>query len=333
MTDMAPMVLLRFFYGQAKTGFAVAKAVLTRLFRTTLMSTSKPTDAGAPFDSPHADVILRSSDNVDFRTFKLLLSLASDVTIFEDIFTIPQPASGVNEMKHGVPVIPMSESSKTLEMLLGFCHPDCIPALKTLDIIDDVLAAATKFEMGAVLKWARANLVRPSFMEKQPVRAFAIACKYEMEDEETVLAKKILRILDTSRHAELYIPDAIARRLQVYRADCCQAVRKLTTCFEWIELDKNVAWNRCNSCPGSDKNIKFNSIWWPRQWWIEYMCKAGEELKRCPVSDTVLQPELVEWVIQRTKICVVCCRRAPGDIQKFNQIFAAEVQRVTANVS
>jgi hypothetical protein len=175
------------------------------------MSTSKPTNAGAPFDNPHADVILQSSDNIDFHTFKLLLSLASDVIIFEDIFTIPQPALGVNEMKHGVPVIPMSESSKALEMLLGFCHPDCMPALETLDVIDDVLAAARKFEMGVVLKWARTNLLRPRFMEKQPVRAFTLACKYEMEDEETVLAKKILHMLHASRHTELYIPDTIAR--------------------------------------------------------------------------------------------------------------------------
>ena len=58
------------------------------------MSINKPIDAGAPFDSLHADVILRSSDNIDFRTFKLLLSLASP--FFEGMFEmhhLPMPSN------------------------------------------------------------------------------------------------------------------------------------------------------------------------------------------------------------------------------------------------
>ena len=39
-----------------------------------------------PFDDPNADVILRSRDNVDFRTFKLMLSLASE--FFKDMFSL-----------------------------------------------------------------------------------------------------------------------------------------------------------------------------------------------------------------------------------------------------
>ena len=35
--------------------------------------------AAPPFDHPQADVILHSSDNIDFRVFKLFLSLASPV--------------------------------------------------------------------------------------------------------------------------------------------------------------------------------------------------------------------------------------------------------------
>ena len=45
--------------------------------------------ATAPFDHAKADIVLRSSDNVDFRVFKLFLSLASPV--FETLFDIPQP--------------------------------------------------------------------------------------------------------------------------------------------------------------------------------------------------------------------------------------------------
>jgi len=47
--------------------------------------------AGPPFDRPDADIILRSTDGVEFHTFKSILSLASQ--FFNDMYEIPQPLS------------------------------------------------------------------------------------------------------------------------------------------------------------------------------------------------------------------------------------------------
>lgn len=46
-------------------------------------------DPTASFDSYRVDVVLRSSDNVDFRYYKDLLLLAS--TFFDGMFSLPQP--------------------------------------------------------------------------------------------------------------------------------------------------------------------------------------------------------------------------------------------------
>lgn len=46
------------------------------------------TIASPPFDDPEADIILRSSDNVDFHVYKFLLSLVSPV--FKSMFALPQ---------------------------------------------------------------------------------------------------------------------------------------------------------------------------------------------------------------------------------------------------
>src|ERR1700734_898004 len=106
------------------------------------MATSQFTDAGGPFDNPNADVVLRSADNVDFRTFKLILSLPSP--IFDDMFGMIQPSSesSINEMKDGAPVVSVSESTVTLKRLLEFCHPNCVPVLDNLEVISGILAAA-----------------------------------------------------------------------------------------------------------------------------------------------------------------------------------------------
>ncbi|KAG6330410.1 hypothetical protein ID866_8679, partial [Astraeus odoratus] len=87
-------------------------------------SPAPPSSASPPFGHPKADAILRSSDNVDFRVFQLFLSLASP--FFETLFDLPQPSeetSADTETIDGLPVIPMSEDSKTLDALLRFCYP------------------------------------------------------------------------------------------------------------------------------------------------------------------------------------------------------------------
>src|SRR5258705_7520040 len=51
--------------------------------------------AGAPFDRPDADVVLRSEDGVDFRTFKAHLSSASE--FLDHMFSSLQPPSADDE--------------------------------------------------------------------------------------------------------------------------------------------------------------------------------------------------------------------------------------------
>ncbi|KAI6101550.1 hypothetical protein EV401DRAFT_792944 [Pisolithus croceorrhizus] len=66
---------------------------------------SDPSCAPSPFDHVKADVILRSSDDIDFRVFKSFLSLASP--FFETLFDLPQPSEEMNtdvEIKDGLPV-------------------------------------------------------------------------------------------------------------------------------------------------------------------------------------------------------------------------------------
>ena len=85
----------------------------------TATTTDTPiTYASSPFNDADADVILRSSDNVYFKVFKLLLSMGSP--LFKDMFSLPQSASasedGTSETKGGLPVIQVSETAKILRI-------------------------------------------------------------------------------------------------------------------------------------------------------------------------------------------------------------------------
>jgi hypothetical protein len=78
-----------------------------------------PASAGAPFDDAWADLILRSSDGVPFRVFKIILSLASP--IFTDMFSIPPPVSQQSDDQ--IPMVDLSEHSKVLDVALCHIYP------------------------------------------------------------------------------------------------------------------------------------------------------------------------------------------------------------------
>lgn len=72
-------------------------------------------------DIPGADVIIRSSDNVDFRVQRAALSLFSPV--FADILSIPQPEGSNGEL----PVVSVSEDR---ELSLDFLRYVLLPLFR-----------------------------------------------------------------------------------------------------------------------------------------------------------------------------------------------------------
>lgn len=95
------------------------------------------TFASEPFDRLDREVILVSSDNIHFGCHRTILSIVSP--FFSDMFSLPQaPHAGVpagNDSAYGqqevggIPVIPVTESSKTLDTLLRFIYPVPRPKL------------------------------------------------------------------------------------------------------------------------------------------------------------------------------------------------------------
>ncbi|EMD39268.1 hypothetical protein CERSUDRAFT_47695 [Gelatoporia subvermispora B] len=115
-----------------------------------------------PFTKPSADVILRSSDKVDFKVHKLMLSEASPV--FETKFSLPQPSGPEAEASDSPP----SETSAIINQLLGFCylmaHPDF--GVGNLDQLAAVLETALKYDISAAVTHLRQHPVRQVVLEE-----------------------------------------------------------------------------------------------------------------------------------------------------------------------
>jgi BTB/POZ domain len=80
-----------------------------------LATTSSP----EPFDVPDANLIIRSSDFVDFRVHKSVLVMTSP--FFKDLLSLPQPSD--SETVDGLPVVQLSESSELLNSLVSMLYP------------------------------------------------------------------------------------------------------------------------------------------------------------------------------------------------------------------
>ncbi|TCD62787.1 hypothetical protein EIP91_006405 [Steccherinum ochraceum] len=150
----------------------------------TVMSVQK---ASAPFDDVGADTVLRTSDGVDFYIYRIVLSLASP--FFKSMFSLTQPSTspGTTTSEEGYPIIDVQEASRTLDSLLRLCYPIPDPVIESMEDIGDILEAAMKYEMEQP-----ATLMKRLFRDHsdtQPLQAFTVACRLNMEDEAERAAK------------------------------------------------------------------------------------------------------------------------------------------------
>lgn len=151
-------------------------------------------EASPPFNEPTADIIVCSSDNVLFRLHRIILSLASD--FFKDMLSIPQPGhhsptTSADPSINGIPVIHVPEPSDVLDRLFRLCYPVDDPALGTTHELRSTLEAALKYQMTEAIKITKRRL--RSLAARDPLKAYAIACRFELESEAEAAAKEVLR--------------------------------------------------------------------------------------------------------------------------------------------
>jgi BTB/POZ domain len=79
-------------------------------------STASPVE---PIDVPDANLIIRSSDLVDFRVHMPVLAMASP--FFKDLLSYPRASD--SEFVDGLPVVELSEDSELLNCLISILYP------------------------------------------------------------------------------------------------------------------------------------------------------------------------------------------------------------------
>ncbi|KAH0836777.1 hypothetical protein J3R83DRAFT_8526 [Lanmaoa asiatica] len=320
----------------------------------------EPAYATAPFDHTKADIILRASDNVDFRVFKLFLSLASP--FFETLFDIPQPAqvSEDQEIKDGLVVVPVTEDSKTLDALLRFCYPCTLADDPNIEVLQDamyVLEAARKYSLDAIEKKARQAISNPKILEAEPLRCFAIAHRGRLR-EETLLAARytLTQPLIPSWFQEIELITATdLLSLLTYHRKCGDAVYALRLNLSWITSHYESA-EACSWLSGKYRTHYNNSDCgcsrqktMPRyvlgfrtyngdsesslQWWEDFLEETFLALRDKPCKETVQAAAEKTAQSVKARNCEACSPRVTEGMRDFSDLFARKVEEVVSQVN
>jgi len=128
------------------------------------------------FDAaPEGDIILRTHGPPyrEFHVHKLILSLASPV--FKDMFGVPQPKSNTSN------IVDVTDPPRALDLVLKLIYPFSPPKVNDLDLLVQGLIIADKYDIGAARVRLRESLNK--FMRAEPLRVYAIASRFGLEEE------------------------------------------------------------------------------------------------------------------------------------------------------
>ena len=123
---------------------------------------------------PDANIVIRSSDQVNFRVHKSLLAMTSP--FFKDMLSLPQPPD--DETIDGLPVVQLSEDAGVLKCLLSLIYPISIIIPGSYERVFALLAACQKYEMVSIQSYIRAEIQRetyPTPVAAEAFTAYAIA--------------------------------------------------------------------------------------------------------------------------------------------------------------
>jgi hypothetical protein len=133
-----------------------------------------------------ADIIIQSSDLVNFPVHKSILAFSSQ--FFRTMFSLPQPPT---DIVSGLPVLPMSEDAEIVRALLTVIYPIPSEIPVAYDRVISLLVASQKYDMPAVQSFIRTEIrlrVPAAQTADEAFRAYAIASKNGLSPETSTTA-------------------------------------------------------------------------------------------------------------------------------------------------
>ncbi|PBK67438.1 hypothetical protein ARMSODRAFT_309194 [Armillaria solidipes] len=299
--------------------------------------------ASAPFDSVEdADVVLRSSDNVEFFVFKAFLCYAS--SFFKNLFSDSNP----DEMKDSLPVAPVAETAKNFRTLLLFCYPGEPPPLESFLEVTELYDAVSKYCMDSVEKRMQKSLLKSPLILQEPVRLFAISVRYGWQEVCEAAAKNTL-FHPPSDHPSIdelrLITGLDYRRLLDYHKRCGAAAEatvlhtsssRRNMYWRGIPEPSSSWWSAGVCCPDARSNGCWVSVapwkeYHVHRWLMQYFEDVAQRLKERPRGKTVTDDDIMNKLFSSIS-CAPCKATMGTEMRILTDRLSLEVEKVVSQV-
>ncbi|KAF9057525.1 hypothetical protein BJ165DRAFT_1335775 [Panaeolus papilionaceus] len=239
------------------------------------------------YDVHDPDVVILTSETDNPTEFYLHSTvLASASPFFGDMFTLPQSSLHSD----GLPVIPVSESSRVMEILLNLVYgPDDPVDVDTMEELSSALGAAIKYDFTHAILILRTLLKTPRFLHKHAIHVYAIASMHELEDEMEAAAKETfkLNLLEGPPNDDLrYISAFDYHHLLHLHHRRAIAAAKLFKCPDGVT---------CMQCNNSVSNMHD-----PPMWWKMFEAMARDEMDERPATDIIFGSKFLFQAVERS---------------------------------
>ncbi|KAI9440640.1 hypothetical protein H4582DRAFT_1938316 [Lactarius indigo] len=294
---------------------------------------------GPPFDHADSDAILRSSDQVDFPIYRVMLSASS--SFFKSMFSLPQPEASASEKQN--PVIDLTENSRTISILLTLIYPVVSAATEpdSLDDMIDALVAAKKYDMAAVSQRLIQRFTESEVVRNKPVVAFCAAYSHELGEAARIAAKASLKRrmnLDNLGDMLQYINGPAFHQLYKFHRACSSTAAEVVSGghLTWITTGHYTWWSLANKgCTYNCLKYQYTlgpsrSIWQSPASYHSYITRAREVLLEHPCKEAVT-PNYFLYPFYGEKGCGQCQISAFG-LPEFSYLLGEEVERRVSEV-
>ncbi|KAJ7647030.1 hypothetical protein FB45DRAFT_892145 [Roridomyces roridus] len=309
------------------------------------------TDALPPFSRETAaevgppDLILRSSDSVDFHTHKTLLGFVSPV--FQDMFGFPPPTQlkeGV-DVRDAIPIVQLSEPSDALRKLLLLCYPQALTneSLDNLDGLYLAYGAADKYQIPNATTAILAAI--SSFIKDEPYRVHAIACHFGLPDLGKSAARQTLKdfFLPTDRKYGApefaLVPASKLLRLHRFHVECGENAAKIvkgytaTLPYDEHATESELPWrvvrgHDANCGAFVDQDNVGSPVYSPAQWFQNHMGAVEEVVRYQPNGDAAAKAVLdYGETLRDISKCQLCSRDSARHLSVLSDNLREGVER------
>lgn len=310
-------------------------------------------DAEQPFNNHSTDLILHTSDNVNFHVWKCILVEVSPV--FADMFVLGGRQSRVNSSSdadnqvvgadpNAPPCIELPESSAVLRHLLLTFYPPPNFTFTSLDDLKPVIAAAHKYQMDSVVNVLIQVLIR-GFAPAEPLRVFCIATRYRLPLAQEASARSFLTLSVTAA-AEACVDDLedidakVYHRLLACHRKCVADLTETLKTLSWLQDDAWIFTNNVHcGCHyeqtpymlrgpdglGVQRNIK--------RWFLTHYQRVVAILREKPSHEALEDPVLCDEAFKDAAPCSTCRGLVHDHMRTFMKSLRNHVDERVSQVS